>query len=262
MHVSPQDFRAVRNGPMVVRLADLGPVAYVIAEFPSGTAETRVEDWCVRAHWGLVIGGSVDVERGDARNAIGDGNLFHVPPGPPAHRFVATDPVRLAGFEPLDAERRVDDRSLRRLGFEPIALPGEPGTAARAFRRAAPKRGAVDARVTRMGSLALSIIRFGPLSGYTSGWCDLPHWGLVLDGGLAIEWEDSVEVLSAGDAFRCQPGPPGHRMHAADPAVVLDFTPLDAVTPDARLVDWRREMLGLRRHRLRRARVVETVPIG
>ena len=38
----------------------------------------------------------------------------------------------------------------------------------------------------------------GERSGYTTGWCDAPHWGLVTAGRMAIEWEDDVEILSSG----------------------------------------------------------------
>jgi hypothetical protein len=56
---------------------------------------------------------------------------------------------------------------------------------------------------------------------------------------VAIEWEDSVEVVGAGDAFYCRPGPPGHRLLAADPAVVADYTPLAAFDEVSRVVEWR-----------------------
>ena len=48
----------------------------------------------------------------------------------------------------------------------------------------------------------------GERSGYTTDWCDAPHWGLVTNGQMAIEWEDDVEILSSGDIFHCPAGPP------------------------------------------------------
>jgi quercetin dioxygenase-like cupin family protein len=79
----------------------------------------------------------------------------------------------------------------------------------------------------------------GERSGYTSGWCDAPHWGLVTDGQMAIEWEDDIEILSSGDIFHCPAGPPGHRLEAADPATFLDLTPVAALA-GGRVADWRR----------------------
>jgi quercetin dioxygenase-like cupin family protein len=82
-------------------------------------------------------------------------------------------------------------------------------------------------------------VRMGERSGYTSGWCDAPHWGLVTTGRLAIEWEDDVEILASGDVFYCPAGPPGHRIEAADPATFLDLTPIEALA-GTRIADWRR----------------------
>jgi quercetin dioxygenase-like cupin family protein len=79
----------------------------------------------------------------------------------------------------------------------------------------------------------------GERSGYTSGWCDMPHWGMVTAGRLAIEWEDDVEILSPGDVFHCPAGPPGHRLQAADPATLVDLTPVRAFDTTARTADWR-----------------------
>ncbi len=72
-------------------------------------------------------------------------------------------------------------------------------------------------------------VRMGERSGYTTGWCDAPHWGLVTAGRMAIEWEDDVEILSTGDIFHCPAGPPGHRLEAADPATFVDLTPVAAL---------------------------------
>ena len=83
-------------------------------------------------------------------------------------------------------------------------------------------------------------VRMGERSGYTSTWCDAPHWGMVTAGRLAIEWEDDVEILSKGDIFHCPAGPPGHRLEAADPATFIDLTPISALESDGRLAEWRR----------------------
>jgi hypothetical protein len=84
--------------------------------------------------------------------------------------------------------------------------------------------------------------RLGVRSGFLGGFCDLPHWGLVLDGRLTIEWEDDVAALSAGDLFHCPAGPPGHRLLGADPALLVDFTPVDAYDTGLRMAEWRATM--------------------
>ena len=91
-----------------------------------------------------------------------------------------------------------------------------------------------------MSAYVMTRVRMGERSGYTTGWCDAPHWGLVTEGRLAIEWEDDVEILSKGDLFHCPAGPPGHRLEAADPATLIDLTPVAALTGDGRLAEWRR----------------------
>jgi hypothetical protein len=105
--------------------------------------------------------------------------------------------------------------------------------------------GAGEIRVDewQMSEFVLARVRMGERSGYTTGWCDAPHWGLVTAGRLAIEWEHDVEVLSRGDVFHCPAGPPGHRIEAADPVTFIDFTPVAAFEGDHRLADWRRRAL-------------------
>ena len=92
-----------------------------------------------------------------------------------------------------------------------------------------------------MSQLQLTRVRMGERSGYTSSWCDVPHWGVVTSGRLAIEWEDDVELLSTGDVFHCPAGPPGHRIEAADPATFIDLTPVEALASGARIAEWRRD---------------------
>ena len=105
--------------------------------------------------------------------------------------------------------------------------------------------GDVDAEVHRMSDLVLTRVRMGTTSGYTSQWCDAEHWGMVAAGRIAIEWEDDVEVLGTGDIYYCPPGPPGHRITAADPATMVDLTPLTSLETVTRLADWRRPLLEL-----------------
>jgi hypothetical protein len=103
-----------------------------------------------------------------------------------------------------------------------------------------PAAGEIVATSRRMGDLIFTRARFGERTGYTGGLCDTPHWGLVTSGSLALETEDDIEVVTAGDVFACPSGPPGHRLLAADPASTIDLTPVDAIGAKGRLSDWRR----------------------
>ncbi|MDQ2966114.1 MAG: cupin domain-containing protein [Chloroflexota bacterium] len=205
MHVAPAGFRSVRTGRLVAYFAMLGEVAYVLAELPrTGSEGTGLEEPCVRPHWAFVVDGTIGVEVNGSRRSVPAGNAFHVPAGL-EHRLYSTGPARLAGFESARA----------------------------------PDPGEIVASAVAMGDRILTRARFGPRSGYTSAFCDLPHWGLVTAGSLAIEWEDDVEVVTAGDVFRCASGPPGHRFIAADPAAMIDFTPAAAIVPGIRVPGWR-----------------------
>jgi quercetin dioxygenase-like cupin family protein len=90
-----------------------------------------------------------------------------------------------------------------------------------------------------MGIWTCMRVTYGPLSGFASGWCDLPHWGQVLDGEIVVESEDELELLSPGDIYWCPPGPPGHRFEVADSATVLDYTPTDALLGPGRRPGYR-----------------------
>ena len=92
-----------------------------------------------------------------------------------------------------------------------------------------------------MGDLVLTRTRLGRRAGYTTQPCDQPHWGVVTQGSIAIEWEDDVEVVGAGDVFHCPAGPPGHRLEAAEAATIVDFTPVEAIRSGGRVAAWRAE---------------------
>jgi quercetin dioxygenase-like cupin family protein len=241
MHVAPADLRTLRQSGIVIRFAMLGPMAYVLAEIPpSGSSGTSMEEPCVLAHWGFVIDGSLTLEARGRATTIPPGRAFHVPAGGPEHRLSTAGRARIAGFQPVDADLDVRDATLAARGFEVLARGAAVSVAPAIPERAVPA-GRIDAEAWRMPPYAMTRFRMGPASGYTSGWCDAPHWGLVTNGRLAIEWEDDVEILVAGDVFHCPAGPPGHRFEAADPATVVDLTPLDALTGRGRLADWRRD---------------------
>lgn len=243
MHVTPSELRVLRQDGTLVRFALLGSMAYVVAEFPSsGSTGTVVEQPCVKPHWGFVLEGAVTLEAADTEHSIPAGRAFHVPPGGAPHRFRIDGAARIAGFEPIDEIIDASDAALAARGFE--LLPSDTGGTASVVPAASDTHlepGQIDARTWPMSSFVLTQARFGPGSGYLADWCDAPHWGLVTDGRLAIEWEGDIEVVAAGDVYHCPGGPPGHRLEAADPAGIIDVTPVEALRSGKRLAPWRRE---------------------
>lgn len=247
MHVARSDLRTIRQDGLVIRFVLLGSTAFVLAEVPStGSAGTSIEQACGRPHWAFVIGGDVSFEIDGRHQQIPAGSAFHVPGGGPEHRFHAAGAALIAGFEPVDPATDTSDAALAAQGFEVLSA-GElgvatviPGVATRLL-----ETGRIDARAWTMSSLVLTQARLGPGSGYTADWCDAPHWGLVTSGRLAIEWEDDIEIVTAGDVYHCPAGRPGHRLEAADPATVIDLTPIDALACRGRIAPWRRRAFDL-----------------
>jgi quercetin dioxygenase-like cupin family protein len=242
MHVAPVDLRVLRQGGIMLRFAMLGEMAYVFAELPaSGSAGTSLESPCAQAHWGFVIEGELTFVRDEEREVIPAGQAFHVAAGGSEHRFEASGHALIAGFQPVESETDVSDERLKSRGFEFVA-PADVKTATivPAIAARPVPAGEIRSEAWPMSSFLMTRVRMGERSGYTSAWCDAPHWGLVTDGRMAIEWEDDVEILSKGDIFHCPAGPPGHRLEAADPATFLDLTPISALTGDGRLAEWRR----------------------
>ena len=243
MHVAPQDLRVVRQGELLVRFATLGPVAYVLAEVPTaGSPGTSLEQPCEQPHWGLVVDGSLTFATDAQRIDIPAGRAFHVPAGSPAHTFHTGGAATIAGFQPIEPSVDVSEARLRDRGFEPATRPVGP-TVAPALASHEVGTGEIRVDEWRMSEFVLARVRMGERSGYTTGWCDAPHWGLVTSGRLAIEWEHDVEVLTRGDVFHCPAGPPGHRIEAADAVTFIDLTPVAAFEGDHRLADWRRRAL-------------------
>lgn len=246
MHVTPGALRVVRRGPVAIRFAMLESMAFVLAELPkSGSAGTTIEQPCTKPHWAFVISGTVAFEAEGRRQSIEAGSAFHVRAGGPPHRFRTSGPATIAGFEPVEDPVDTSDSGLAAQGFEIVApdAVGDASIIPATFEPLDEPR-AIDARAWAMSSLVLTQARFGPGSGYTTNWCDQPHWGLVTSGKLAIEWEDDVEILGAGDVYHCPAGPPGHRLEAADPASVVDLTPLSEFSPGMRMATWRRRLPG------------------
>lgn len=240
MRVTPSELRVLRQGGILIRFALLDSMTFTIAEVPAaGSAGTSIEQPCRKPHWGFVIDGEVSFATEDRQRTIPPGGAFHVPGGGPPHRFHAPGAARIAGFEPIDLAAHPSDSGLAGQGFdvlgqEPSGAMLIPPVAARPL-----EVGQIEARTWTMSSFVLNQARFGPGSGYTTNWCDAPHWGMVTAGQVAIEWEDDIEMLSAGDIYHCPAGPPGHRLEAADPASVLDLTPITALAGGTRVALWR-----------------------
>ncbi len=141
----------------------------------------------------------------------------------------------IAGFAPVSEPIDMSPDALRARGIEVIRRRGvspPPPTTIRVD--ALPTRTATTGRIetesAEMGSWLFTRSRFGPMSGYADNWCDLPHWGLVLDGDVVLHWENGeLELLVPGDAFHCPGGAPGHRLEVADAATVVDYTPIATV---------------------------------
>lgn len=246
MRISLTGLQAVRRAGMLTRYAVMGPVVLVLADLPAdGTDGTGLEERCVTDHHGLVSRGTLTVRFEDGRSeAFETGTAFYVPPGPVGHRFESSPDCVVVGFAPVTPELDTRPETLRSRGFTviaqappPVALPSNVRLpqAVDSFRR----RGSIEVDGGLMGNWIFMRSIFGPRSGYTGGWCDLPHWGLVLEGEIAIAYEEDVELISAGDAFYAGPG---HRFQAPEGATVIDYTPIEA-SIGARAAAWRRTAL-------------------
>ncbi len=232
---------------MSVRQAPLGPVAYQLTDVPeSGHEGTLLEADCRDPHWLVVLRGSLEVVRDRDRLALSSGQVVFVPGGLPPHRLHAGGVVSVAAFAPRGplsyhpAPNESSGPASPNPPEAPIGLADDGGLTLVAGMAPVPlRRGEIEAQAVLMGPWIACGARFGVSSGYAASWCDLPHWGMVLAGAMAIEWEDDLEILAAGDAFYCPPGPPGHRFEVTDAAMVLDFTPVEAVAGRGRAADWR-----------------------
>lgn len=241
MHVAPSDLRTLRQGGLIVRYAMLGSMAYVLAEIPAtGSSGSSVEQPCEKPHWGFVIEGSFTFVTAGRRQTISAGRAFHVPAGGPEHHFETAGAALIAAFEPVESDRALSEQELAVQGFELVTDDDETGTAVPSIEIREVASGHIETESWAMSGFVLTRVQMGERSGYTSGWCDAPHWGMVTAGRLAIEWEDDVEILGAGDVYHCPSGPPGHRIEAADPATLIDLTPVAGLSTTGRIADWRR----------------------
>jgi mannose-6-phosphate isomerase-like protein (cupin superfamily) len=224
MHITPSELRAAPRRDLTVRSVRLGPISAVLAELPAGgSAGTTLEQACERAHWTVVLRGEIELLRGSERTELTTGQAFYVPAGKPAHQFRSRHRAVLAGFVPPS------DEAASALGALCVAHNST----------AEPPAGEIHAEALSAGPWIMTRSSFGPTSGYGAGWCDVPHWGVVVSGGGVIEFEDDVEVVAAGDLYYCPAGPPGHKLEVADRATFVDFTPRDALEKSLRVGEWR-----------------------
>lgn len=237
MRVSPRELKAVRAGGIVTRYAVLGSAVFVISELPDGgSAGTQVEAPCQSEHWFLVLQGEIELD-GRRPRAFPAGTAFHVAPGP-VHRLRSSSRAVIAGFQPVATPDGTPD-GLRDRGMKilrRVSAPVLPPTSmkvAGAHTRTATV-GQIQTESAVMGDWLFTRTTFGPKTGFADGWCDLPHWGLVLDGNLVLHWENGeIELLGPGDAYHC-PDTLGHRIEVADMATIVDYTPIAAVDEPSR----------------------------
>ena len=233
MRVSPRELQAVHRAGMLTRYSMFGPVVFVLADLPDGgVAGTGLDEPCLTEHHGIVLRGRFSVEHEDGRaEAFDEGTAFYVPAGPPTHTFTAAPGTVVGGFAPIAPTTDVTDATLIARGYEIVQRPKLPvsppatvtlaGTV-RPFRRS----GAIDVVGSVMGSWIFMRSTLGPRSGYSSGWCHVPHWGMVLDGEITISYEGEAELASRGDAFYVDGA---HRVSSPDGATLIDYTPIEAI---------------------------------
>lgn len=248
MRISAAELQAVSRAGALTRYALLGPVAFIAMELPaSGTEGTGLDEPCVTEHHGIVSRGWFAVHHADGRTErFEEGDAFYVPPGPPAHHFTSSPGCIAQGFAPTVQPPDTSEIALKALGFSVVAEPGRLALPPASVRLAGDvdpfkRHGAIDVEGSRMGPWLFMRSRFGPRSGFTSGWCDLPHWGLTLDGEVAITYEDRTELAARGDVYYAEPG---HKVVSPDGATIADYTPI-AELGHGRVSTWRRSVIDI-----------------
>jgi quercetin dioxygenase-like cupin family protein len=221
----------------------LGPTAFILMELPeTGTAGTGLDQPCLTDHHGIVTKGTFSVHAADGSvTTFNEGEAFYVPPGPPEHTFSSSGGCVVSGFAPISEPPDTSTAALAAQGFEVVPDPGQPlpppamvslAGAVTPFTRP----GAISVEGSRMGAWLFMRSQFGPRSGFTSGICDVPHWGVVLDGEITISYATETELASRGDVFFAAPG---HRFASPDGATVADYTPI-ADLGAGRIAAWRK----------------------
>jgi hypothetical protein len=227
---------------MLIRYAILGPVAFALVELPeAGSAGTSLETPCRQEHHGIVVRGDLRVVRGRSRQRYDAETAFHVPAGSPSHRLQAGPGSVVAGFMPIEPGADVSDEALASQGFVPVSKPRHVPHLPRAVRLRESdgwirRKGQFEVEGSLMGSWLLMHSAFRP-GDYSGGWCEVAHWGLVLDGAVAINYRSSVELLATGDVFFAEPG---HQFETPDGATIVDYSPVDDLDGSRRIASWRR----------------------
>ena len=256
MRVSLGELQAVDRGGLLARYHSFGPVVAVVADLPSdgSTAGTGLDEPCFRQHHGIVLGGALAVHHDEGRTeTFAAGTAFYVESGPPSHTFTAEPDTVVAGFAIPEADEPATPGALEARGFTVVPRPDPDVSLPRAVTVAGSLRpfrrpGVIEVEAAQMGPWVFMRSIFGERTGHLSGWCDVPHWGFVIDGEIAILYESSsepgagTELVARGDAFYA---PPGHRFVSADGAVVVDYSPVTALGTE-RVSRWRRATLARR----------------
>lgn len=234
MRVALRDLRGVVAGGMVTRYALLDEAAFASVEVPAnGSSGTSLEEPCRMEHWGLVLKGVVHLH-GRHERTLDVGTAFYVAPGR-LHRFSAPGSTVVAGFVPVTEPIDESPAGLRSRGMEVVRRLGAPVLPPTDIRVVGARaRSAVTGQVHTvsaiMGDWLFTRSTFGRMGGLGDGWCELPHWGQVIDGTLLLHWKDGeIELLSAGDIFSCPRNAGGHRIEVADAATMIDYTPISAI---------------------------------
>jgi hypothetical protein len=63
--------------------------------------------------------------------------------------------------------------------------------------------------------------------------CQCPHWGYVIEGKVAFDFDDSREVFATGDAYYA---PPGHTPTLFAGTRVVEFSPTEALRETIKVV--------------------------
>ena len=240
MRVAARELTTVRQGTMLARYALMGPVAFAQVELgPTGSRGTAAEEPCQQAHWGFVLRGRVRFEEGDRTTEFAAGTAFYVPAGGTPHRFVAAGACTIAGFAPVVEPVDESPEALAARGVKIVVSPRPqraPPPMLHVAGGATMNRtdDGIEGESAVMGPWTFMRTTYGALSGFVSGPCDLPHWGLVLAGEVVHSWDDGLELLTPGDVFYCPPGPPGHRFEVADSATIVDYTPTSSLEGSGR----------------------------
>jgi mannose-6-phosphate isomerase-like protein (cupin superfamily) len=243
---------------MLIRYAVLGPVAFALVELPeTGSVGTSLARSCRIEHHGIVVRGELRVVRGRTRRRFEADTAFHVPAGTPSHRLEAGAGTAIAGFVAVEPGFDSSPGALRAMGFDPVAKARQVPHMPRSIRLPETdgpirRKGRFEVEASLMGSWLLLRSAFRP-GDYSGGWCEVPHWGIVLEGAVAINYRSTVELLAAGDVFYAERG---HQFETPDGASIVDYTPVDALDGSSRVATWRQPAIksaGIARSSLRDA---------